>query len=212
MCRPSVMCSLFVRTGPPCARSRPWPRLWSLSAFGLLWGRAVASSCKILSHHCAPTALILRFSQEAPPDIFPASSTQSIHVSSGDTSSTYTGSRPAPDTCCSPAPNQSASARQPPRQPHRQTSEEVDHPTRRPDLGGSHHPSHADPEQPPEKGTTTTGGGRGQIRITHGDRHKHDIQNLDTPLTFPAHNINKSTRTSIIQPNSWNTSFTTTQP
>ena len=43
---------------PPCLLStmrplKPWPCLWSLPALGLLWGRAVASSGKIISHHCA---------------------------------------------------------------------------------------------------------------------------------------------------------------
>ena len=45
MCLPcllSTMCPL-----------KPWPCLWTLPPLGLLWGRAVASSGKILSHHFA---------------------------------------------------------------------------------------------------------------------------------------------------------------
>ena len=38
---------------------KPWPCLWILSAFGLLCGRAVASSSKILSHHCDARVFIL---------------------------------------------------------------------------------------------------------------------------------------------------------
>ena len=42
---------------PPCLLSamcplKPWPCLWTLSALGLLWGRAVASSNRTFSHHC----------------------------------------------------------------------------------------------------------------------------------------------------------------
>ena len=50
----SVMCPLFARHVPTLCQHRstmcplkPWPRLWTLSALGLLWGRAVASSSKI---------------------------------------------------------------------------------------------------------------------------------------------------------------------
>ena len=51
----STMCPLFVRHAPALCqlRSTMCPRLWTLFARHLLWGRAVASWSKKLSQHCA---------------------------------------------------------------------------------------------------------------------------------------------------------------
>ena len=54
----SAMCPLFVSASPPL---KPWPRLWTLSALGLLWGRVVASSRKILTRHCATHSVYIAF-------------------------------------------------------------------------------------------------------------------------------------------------------
>ena len=60
LCLPLVFALCVSTMCPPCVRSlSPMcplfvnPRLWTLSARGLLWGRAMASSSKILSRHCA---------------------------------------------------------------------------------------------------------------------------------------------------------------
>ena len=54
LCLPlPATCPHFVSHRWAMCPLKPWPCLWTLSALGLLWGRAVASSGKILSHHCA---------------------------------------------------------------------------------------------------------------------------------------------------------------
>ena len=80
MCLPCVRCGGASKPCPP-ARSlsavlchvlafvstvrstmcplKPWPCLWILSPLGLLWGATVASSSRILSHHCAAHAYII---------------------------------------------------------------------------------------------------------------------------------------------------------
>ena len=52
---------------PPCVLStmcplKPWPCLWTLPALGLLWGTAMASPGKILSHHGATQSVDARWS------------------------------------------------------------------------------------------------------------------------------------------------------
>ena len=54
----SAMRPLFVSASPPL---KPWPRLWALSALGLLWGRVVASSSKFFSRRCATHSVYIAF-------------------------------------------------------------------------------------------------------------------------------------------------------
>ena len=57
---PNLVMSLRCLLSTMCPL-KPWPCLWTLPALGQLWGRAVASSSKILSHHWATHSVYIAF-------------------------------------------------------------------------------------------------------------------------------------------------------